>query len=181
VTILGDAKDAVVGWLDIIAGRPGGGERFNATQAGLVRALIWYFLLVLLTVLVQGLSLGMPASSEVFTAVMVNALPLLGVYLVILVTVRLFRLAIPVNALLVPAIYAMAFILAIGLPLSLLGGGMFANAMLGALGYMFYRAGRDIAKLGIGVAIAFAVLSIVVLVALPIGLYMVFMPSTPAS
>ena len=91
------------------------------------------------------------------------------------------RLAIPDNALLVPATYALAFILLIGLPLSLFFGNVFANAMLGALGYMLYRAARDIAKLGIGVSIAFAVLAIAVLVALPIGLYMLTMPAIPAS
>ena len=40
---------------------------------------------------------------------------------------------------------------------------------------------RDIAKLGIGVSIAFAVLAIAALVALPIGLYMVTTPAIPAS
>jgi hypothetical protein len=51
--------------------------------------------------------------------------------------------------------------------------------MLGALGYMLYRAAREIAKLGIGVSIAFAVLAIAVLVALPIGLYMLSVPRSP--
>jgi len=88
---------------------------------------------------------------------------------------------VPANALLVPAVYALAFLLAIGLPLSLLFGNKFANAMMGALGYMFYREARDIAGLGIGVSIAFAVLAIAVLVALPIGLYMVTTPAIPAS
>lgn len=181
MTIFGELKDAAAGWLDIIAGRPGGGERFNATQPGLVNALVWYFAMVLVTMLVQGLALGMPGSGQVLTGVLVNALPLLGVFVVIVVTVKLFALPILATALLVPATYAMTFVLAIGLPLSLLGGGMFANAMLGALGYMLYRVGRNIGGLGIGIAIAFAALSIVVLVALPIGLYMVSMPSSPAS
>jgi len=53
--------------------------------------------------------------------------------------------------------------------------------MMGVLGYMLYRAARDIAKLGIGISIAFAVLAIALLVALPIGIYMVTTPAIPAS
>jgi hypothetical protein len=181
MNIVAELKGAAIGWLDIIANRPGGPERFNRSGLGLANAVGFYFLMVLFTILVQGVSTSFPAYDEIFLALIVNALPLLGIALVIFATVHVLRLQIPINALLVPASYALAFVLLIGLPLSLFFGNIFANAMMGALGYMLYRAARDIAKLGIGVSIAFAVLSVAVLVALPIGLYMLTMPAIPAS
>lgn len=178
---LEELKQAAIGWLDIIANRRGGSERFNHSGRGLANAVALYFLVVLFTILVQGVLTSVPSYDRILIGLAVNGLPFLGVALVTLGTIRLLRADIPINALLVPATYALAFLLLIGLPLSLFFGNMFANAMLGALGYMLYRAARDIAKLGIGISIAFAVLAIAVLVALPIGLYMVTMPAIPAS
>jgi hypothetical protein len=176
-----EAGQAAIGWLDIIGNRAGGADRFNTTQRGLVNALGVYLVLVLFSIAVQAVSFGSPGIGQVLLGVFVNALPVLGVALVVWATVSLLAPAVSVYGLLVPAIYALAFILAIGLPLSLFGGNLFSNAMLGALGYMFYRLARYMARLSIGISIAFAVLSIVVLVALPIGLYMVTMPANPAS
>lgn len=176
-----EVKQAAIGWLDIIANRAGGAERFNTSSRGLGAAVAFYFLMVLFTLLVQGVSISFPSYDRIFFSLVVNGLPLVGVALVILATVRLLRVDMPVNALLVPATYALGFLLLIGLPLSLFFGNIFANAMLGALGYMLYRAARDIAKLNIGISIAFAVLAIAVLVALPIGLYMLTVPAIPAS
>lgn len=80
---------------------------------------------------------------------------------------------------LVPAGYALLFLLAIGLPLSLLAGS-FSVALQGVLGYMLYRLGRDVGKFDVGVSIGFAVFSVVLLVAVPIGLYMLIVPDIPA-
>lgn len=175
-----ELKQAAIGWLDIAANRPGGPERFNRTGRGLANAVGFYVAMVLLTIVVQGITTSFPSYDQIIIGLLVNALPLLGVTLVILATIRLLRVDIPVNALLVLVTYAFAFLLLIGLPLSLFPGNGFANAMLGALGYLLYRAAREIAKLGIGVSIAFAVLAIAALVALPIGLYMLTVPAIPA-
>lgn len=48
-------------------------------------------------------------------------------------------------------------------------------------GERFNLTGRGLARVGIGVSVAFAVLAIAVLVVPPIGLYMVTMPAIPAS
>lgn len=181
MTALEDVKQAALGWLDLIAGRPSGAERFDASPRGLVHAAAFYFLMVLLTIAVLGLASTLPSYPQLFVSVVVNALPLLAVALVIALTTRLLRPGVPVVAMLVPATYAMAFLLLVGLPLSLVFGDLFANAMLGALGYLLYREARDIAHLNMGISIAFAVLTVAVLVALPIGLYMVSTPAIPAS
>ena len=104
---------------------------------------------------------GLPSCDQAFVGIVDNALPLLGIGLVIQLTVQFLRLGTSFNA--------------------LFAGSIFANAMLVALGYMRYREARDIAKLGIGLSIAFAALSIVALVALPYGLYMLTVPAASAA
>jgi len=172
VNAFSELRQAGIGWLDMIAGRPGGAEKFNASRAGLINATGCYFFLVVLTMVALSLLEGFPGLDQALIGLLVNALPLLGVWAVIWATVRFITPELPVLTLMVPATYAMAFILLAGLPLSLFAGNSLANALLGALGYMLYRAARDVAKLSIGLSIAFELLCIVVLVALPIGLYM---------
>lgn len=181
MTPLSEIRDAAVGWLDMIGGRPGGGERFDRGTRGFGTALGFYFLMVLFTIAVQGAAGGFPGFGQIALAILVNALPLVAIALVIWATVHVLRPDATVGALLVPAVYALAFILLIGLPLSLFFGNIFANAMMGVLAYMLYRLARDVGKLRVGVAVAFAILGIGALVALPIGLYMVTMPAIPAS
>jgi hypothetical protein len=43
-----------IGWLDIIANRSGGAERFNRSRRGLARALGLYFAMVLFTILLRA-------------------------------------------------------------------------------------------------------------------------------
>ena len=176
---LHELKQAAIGWLDLIAGRPSGAERFNFSRGGLIRAVSFYFLMVLLTMVVLGIAGGMPSYTQVFFGLLINALPLLTVAAVIALTLWLMRPGVTVTEMLVPAAYALGFLLLVGLPLSLVFGDLFANAMLGALGYLLYREARDIAGMRMGVSIAFAVLTVAVLVALPIGLYMLTTPATP--
>ena len=102
--------------------------------------------------------------------ILVNTLPLLALWAVIWATAKM--LTISAIGLMVPTTYAMGFILLIGLPLSLIAGEMFGTALLGALGFMFYRAARAAGKLNVSLSLAFAIVSILALVAMPIGLYM---------
>ncbi len=161
---------AAIGWLDLIANRPGATEHFNASRVGLVNATGMYLAFVLLNLLVQSALAGTVSWEQLLLGLILNGLPLFGFWLVVAATSRL--LSVPRLGLMVPGTYAMGFVLLIGLPLSLLGDMNFSYALLGALGYMLYRAGRVIGALSIGTSIAFALLSIVALVAMPIGLYM---------
>jgi hypothetical protein len=176
-----ELKNAAIGWLDLIAAKPSGAERFNMTRAGLINALAFYFILVLFTRIVQSVSLqgNFPRYDDIFVALVLNALPLLAIFLVSFVTVQVLKSAVGILGFLVPSTYALVFLLLIGLPLSLFAGSTFSTALQGILGYMLYRLARDIGKFNIGISIAFAVLSIVLLVAVPVALYMLFVREMP--
>jgi hypothetical protein len=179
MTVLKDLRSAVVGWYELLRARARGAARFNATRAGLINALLSYVLVVIVTLVVQG-SMGLLASvSDVAISAAVNVLPLLGLSLAIVLTLAALRLELSFPTLAVPAIYAMAFVLLIQLPLSLWTGGLFSNAILAVLAFMLYREAREVGKMSIGVSIAFAALCIIALVALPSGLYMLLVPAVP--
>lgn len=181
MTTFTELRDAIVGWYLMLTARPDGAERFNLTRYGLGNALFFYLLALILTLGVQGLFTGMPGMYDVYVSVAVNALPLVGLAGAIIVTISLLRLELTFNTLAVPAVYAMTFVLVLQLPLSLWTGGLFSNAILGILAYMFFREARDVGKMSIGVSIAFAVLALLMLVALPAGLYMLLVPAAPAA
>ena len=145
---------ALLGWLDLIAGRKDGAKKFNLSRRGLINATACYFAIVLLSLAVAALAGQNPGLIGVLVSLAFNALPLLMVWLVI------------------GATYAMALLLIVRLPLELGAPGTFANALLGALCFMLYRGARGVAQLGIGTSLAFAVLCGVALVLTQVALYM---------
>jgi hypothetical protein len=181
VTALGEIKNAAIGWLDLLGARPDAASRFNATRRGFITMLGVYFVLVILTRTIQVAAVfgTAPSLADLLVTVAFNALPLLAVFIVIVLTVMVLRPPVGPLALMVPAGYALCLVLAIGLPLSLFAGNSLSAAIQGILGYMLYRLGRDTGKFGIGVSIGFAVLSVLLLVAIPIGLYMLSVPDLP--
>jgi hypothetical protein len=179
MTTFTEFRDAVVGWYEMLTARSEGARRFNSTRYGLGNALFFYLLTIIVTLGVQGLMRGLPGLYDVYVSVAVNALPLVGVAFAILLTIAALRLELTFTTLAVPAVYAMTFVLLLQLPLSLWTGDLLSNAILGILAYMFYREGRDVGKMSIGISIAFAALSIVMLVALPAALYMLVVPAAP--
>lgn len=175
-----DLTGAFWGWLDLIIARKEGAERFNGTREGLIRAVVIYVVAVALTMLVPGLWSELPDYSNFFVGLLFNCVPVAAVGLVIWMTVRLVGADVTLFEMLVPAVYALTFILLLGLFVALIGP-MFANSLLGVLGYMFYRLARDVGKMNIGVSIAFACLGIVALVAPTFGLYMLSVPAPSAA
>lgn len=162
---------AVLGWLDLIAGRRDAAGKFNLSRAGLVNATGCYFAVVLLSLAAAALTGQNPGVTGTLVSLLFNALPLLAVWLVCAAT-ALLRPQHGALGLMVPATYAMALILVIRVPLQLLAPDLFSNALLGALGFMLYRGARGVAGLGIGSALAFAVLCAVALVLVTVGVYM---------
>ena len=175
----GELRDAARGWLDLILARPEGAARFNASSSGIVNAVGFYFAVALVTLLLPAFGQGMPDYSQLFTGIVVNFPPLLGIAAVIWATRRALRLEAGFGSLFVPAAYALGLVVLAGLVLAFVST-MFANSLLGVLGYMYYRLARDIGKMGIGVSIAFAALGIVALVAPSFGLYMLTVPAPSA-
>lgn len=180
MTAIAELRDAVIGWRDMLASRPEGADRFTATLPGLGNALIFYLLAILLTLAVQSMVWGLPGLQEAYVTIAVNALPLLGIALAIGFTLAAARPRATFNKLAVPIVYGLTFVLVLQLPLTLVAvGGLLANLVLVILGYLFYRVARDAGKMSAGISIAFAALSIVALVALPGGLYMLLVPAVP--
>ncbi len=166
----GELWRAIVGWLDLLTARPGAADKFNLTGLGLVNAVGCFFAIVLLLIVIESGLSGFPGWATVILSLLANALQL-GVGLgVISVTAQVFRT--PAVAMAVPATYAVAFVFGLSLPLAYLGGSNALTATLGVIGFMLFRVAREIGKLRFGISAAFAILSIVALVAIRVGLYM---------
>jgi hypothetical protein len=166
----GELWRAIIGWLDLLTARPGAAAKFNLTGLGLINATGCFFGIVLLLIVIESALSGFPGWATVMLSVLANALQLAAVWAVIAVTARLFRT--PAVAMAVPATYAVAFVLGLTLPLAYLGGSNALTATLGVIGFMLFRVAREVGKLRVGISAAFAILSIVALVATRVGLYM---------
>jgi len=86
-------------------------------------------------------------------------------------SLRLLRLNVPLTTLVVPVLYALSFVFVIGIPLTLMSPNMALIAVF-ALGYGIFRAAEVLAGMRFGMALAFALLCVIVLVVVPNGLYM---------
>lgn len=161
---------AMLGWLDLLTARPEAGDHFTLTRSGLVNATGFYFVVVLVIIAVESYLGGFPGWTPVALSLLLNALLVGGVWLIIWITARVMRT--PALAIAVPVTYAMAFVLALSLPLVHLVGGSVAVVLLGVRAFMFFRAAREMGKLGVGISAAFAILSIAALAAIPLGFYM---------
>ena len=71
----------------------------------------------------------------------------------------------------------MTFLLIAGLRALCSSAARWRPLLLGLLGYLLYRGGREILGLSVAFALAYAALSIVLLVALPTSLYMLLAPA----
>lgn len=175
----GELGAAVRGWWNLLSSKPQGADHFNPTNSGLINALGFYVAIVLLAIGVDGYINQLSTTTAIANGMLANLLPLIAVAIVIFATITVLRLDVAYLDLLVPAIYALGFILLIGIPFALLTAGAYSAVLLGALGYMLFRLGREIGRMNVGISMAFAALSIVALVALPLALYMLTTPVPP--
>lgn len=163
--------NAFAGWLMIVRGEEGWRERFTISAAGLATALFIFAFMAFLAVAVASMDIGMPSIIGVLIGMFVLALPVTALVVALLGTRIVLKSEEPMLPVLVPGIYALtAFLLAEGL-LAMIGGPVVMLAWLGQ-GYLLYRLARVATSWNVGVAAAFAVLSVVLLVALRLGLYM---------
>lgn len=175
MTIPDQFANAARGWTALTLGRPGWREQFVLTRQGLLVAIGGYFGAVLFGILFQSLFIGVPNILELLASVGINALPLLGMIGSIVITVVALQIKRPAIDMLVPGVHAVTFLLLLGYIVSIFGAGL-STLLLGLLGFMLYRAGREILGLSPPLALAFMALTIVLLVALPTGLYMLMGP-----
>lgn len=169
-------RDALVGWRAILVGDPAWYEHFRPSLAGLAAALALFFGLAFVFITVASLGLGVPTVSGFVAVMLAQALPLLALLVASWITRRIVPTPRPLLELLVPGVYALIAYLVLGLAFSILGGPLLV-LLWAVLGFLLYRLGRMAAGWSIGIALAFAVLTVVLLVGLPVALYMLSGPS----
>ncbi len=167
----GELWRAVIGWLDLLTAQPNAASKFNLSRGSLVNAMGFYVVSVLLGVAALGLAAGYaPSWMQVAISLMFNLILMFSITLAAWGTARLMR-ADPL-AVAVPSVYALGIVQVLSLPLVYAQSDAGALALLGVRGFMFFRAARTVGKLSFGVSLAFAILCIVLLAAIPFGLYM---------
>jgi hypothetical protein len=159
----------------ILRGDPAWRDRFRFTAAGLATALAIFIFVAFLAVAFASMSIGMPSLPGVAAAIIVMALPLLALLATLITTRNLLRSDQPLLPILVPATYAVTAFLLIEGTLALIGGPVVMLAWL-ALGYLLAMLVRRATGWNYGVAVSFAVLTVLLLVATRIGLYMLSAP-----
>ena len=164
-------RNATIGWTMLLRGEEGWRDRFTFTTAGLVTALIIFVFTTFLAVAITSVSIGMPSVIGVVAAMFVLALPLTSLVVVLLSTRMTLGSTEPALDVMVPGTYALtAFLLAEGL-LAMLGGPVVMLAWLG-LAYMLYQLARSATAWTLAISAGFAVLTVVLLVAMRLALYM---------
>ena len=178
MTIWNALRNAAIGWPMILRGEAGWRERFALTAPGLTTALVIFIFATFLAVAVASMSIGMPGILGLVAAMFALALPLVALVLVFMGTKKAMNSADPVLDVLVPATYALtAFLLVEGL-LAMVGGPLVMLAWFG-LAYLLYRLARAATRWNVAISAGFAVLTVLLLVAMRLALYMVSSAGVP--
>jgi hypothetical protein len=164
-------RDAWDGWLKILRSEAGWEAHFRLSTAGLVSALVLFYLFAFFAVMLASLQVGVPTLVGFINTMLVQSLWILALLAGILGTRYAVRTRTPVLLLLVPSLFALIAYLVLGTLVALVAGAALPILWLG-LAYMLFRLGRVGGGWTLGVSAAFAVLTIVLLVGLPLTLYM---------
>jgi hypothetical protein len=172
-------QQAVYGWIMILRGEADWQARFRLSLPGLTTALVLFYLFAFLTVVIGSLDYGVPTVQEFVATIVLQSLFLLALVVGLFGTRFAVRDSGPILPILVPGIYALVFYLVLGALVSLTLGPLFPVLWL-ALIWLLFRLGRAAGGWSIGVAAAFAVLTVLLLVVTPYALYIMPAP-TPAA
>lgn len=178
--IVAALREAFSGWLKIIRNAPDGLQHFRLTMPGLATALVLFYLFAFLAVVVASLQFGVPTLWGFVEIMAMQSLWLVALLAGIHGTRFAVRGTGSVLSLFIPGIYALIAYLILGTLLSL---GLFVLTPLLWFGllFMFYRLGRIAGGWTRGVSAAFAALTVVLLVGLPMTLYMLATAPLPAA
>ncbi len=172
-------RDAVVGWRLLLGRAPGWRARFSLTRAGLVAALGLFVVVALLAVSVAAVDYGPPSLPGLIAGLLVLMIPLAGLLLALWVTRKAVDGLASWLDVLVPAIFLLiAFVPLEGMIAALVGGPAVMLSWL-ALGLGYFRLARAATAWSRGVSASFAILAVLMLVAVRIALYILSNP--PAS
>jgi hypothetical protein len=153
-------QQAFLGWQMILRREGNWQEQFRISAAGLVNALV-----------LASLRFDVPTLSGFLDIMVVQSLWLVALLIGVFGTRFVMKQAGSALSVLIPGIYALIAYLAVGSLVSLILGVLLPLLWL-ALIYMLYRLGRAAGPWSRGVSAAFALLTVVLLVGLPMTLYM---------
>lgn len=168
-------RKALAGWTGLVRGSPDWARHFSLSPAGLVTALVLFAFFALLSVALAASNVGMPDLFGALVALLVQGLSVLALVAAIFFTRKAVPGPQPFLQILVPGIYALIAYLVAGTVLSLVAGPLLMVLWAG-LAALFFFLGRRAGQWSIGVSLAFAVLTMVLLVGLPMTLYMLTGP-----
>lgn len=168
-------KEALAGWIAMIRGEADWQRHFAISAAGLTTALVLFLFFALLSIALATADVGIPSFFGLVIALLVQSLSILALFIGIHVTKRMMPGDVRVIDLLVPGIYALIAYLIVGTVLSLIAGPVLILLWLG-LAFLLFQLGWRAGGWNIGVSAAFAALTMVLLVGMPVTLYMVLGP-----
>lgn len=170
-------REAYAGWVKIVRGDISWPGHFRLTPSGLVTALAIFAITAFLSIAFAAAGIGVPALPGFIAAMLVQALACLALVLGVIITRQAVPSQAPLISILVPGIYALVAYLVLGTLLSLIGGPLLIVLWL-ALAYLLYRLARVAAGWTFGVSLAFATLTLALLVGMPLTLYTLTGPTT---
>lgn len=163
---------ASTGWMKLLRGEADWRDYFTRSASGMSTALAIFVFVIFLTVIVVSIGADIPGIFAILAGMFALALPLTAMVVTLLGTRMAVGSTEPLNDVLVPGIYALtAFIVVEGLLATLIGGPVVLASWLG-LGYMLFRLARAATSWQVGLCIGFAVLTVLLLVAMRQALYM---------
>lgn len=168
-------REALAGWIAIVRREADWARHFVLTPAGLVTALVLFLFFALLSIALASASVGLPNLVGLIIALLVQSLSILALLGGIYATRRVVPSGGSVLDLLVPGLYALVAYLVAGTLFSLIAGPVLILLWAG-LAFLLFCLGRRAGGWSIGVAAAFAVLTMVLLVGMPVTLYMLLGP-----
>lgn len=172
-------RDAVIGWRLLLGGAPGWRERFSFAPPGLATALGLFVIVALLAVSVASVDYGPPSLPALIAGLAVLMIPIAALLLALWVTRKAVGGVGSWLDVAVPAIFFLiAFVSLEGTIAALIGGPAVMLSWL-ALGFGYFRLARAATAWSRGVSASFAILAVLMLVAMRIALYILSNP--PAS
>ncbi|MBJ6988783.1 MULTISPECIES: hypothetical protein [unclassified Devosia] len=162
---------AFAGWKLILRNKREGLEQFQLSAAGLFTAIVLFYAVVFLVVMLASMQMGVPTPESFIEIFFIQTIWLAA--LLIGVWSTRFAVSGPIwrPDIYVPGVYALIFYLFVGTVVTMISPALMPILWLG-LAYMLYALGRVGAGFQRGVSAAFAILTVVLLVGVPQTLYM---------
>ena len=155
----------------IVAGKREAAGYFTPSVPGLVVALVWFALALLLVAAAQSVAVGMPDPMQVVAGFAIQAAVVAVLAIATRSSLTFLKLDVRPLALLVPVVWFMALTQVLAIPLVLLGPNVQILAVL-VLVFMIWRTAIVLGGMPVGVAISYSLLCLLVLVVVPNALYM---------